>query len=196
MALFAVVHLLCGTGCGFEPREGPPPCDPSDPDCGGPPPPLTPEILRDNIERALEQRIVDPDYEVSLSEAFVYVPDPFTEALRPGFFAGWNKRRELEFMRTLLLSSVTAVQVEFLRYEDTGELPDTNLARYRVEYVMSVTFTDDSSDCYSASALWDLEGGDRNDWTLLVWTDIEPLNETCAQTVGLLRVQFGPDSLN
>ncbi len=188
-----VVMLTAFPSCNsFETRPTPPPCDPStDPQCEGSLPPTTPEILRDNIERTLEALIVDPDYADGLSDAFGYVPDPLAEAAAvPGFFVGWDKARELGFMRTLLSASVTAFDVEFVSYVDTGELTDDE-ARYRTEYVMTATFNDGSVDCYSAAALWDLVGGNRNDWSLRVWTDIEVFEGNCTGTMGLLRAIIG-----
>jgi len=211
--------LLAGLGCdAFSPRTPPAPCDPlTDPGCAPPPDffePLAPEIVRDNIQRALEGRTVEPNYRRSLSgppdeeqtAVFTYGPDPGAEAQAPpGFFVDWNKSREVQFMLTLLEGSAATnlrrVSLEFGRYTEDPDFPaTTNLKRYDVEYELTLTYLDgdppeERTERYGASAKWDLIGGDRNFWTLLTWEDIAPLEipeNPVFGTMGTLRALVGP----
>jgi hypothetical protein len=170
--------------------------------------------VRDNIERALEGRTAEPNYSRSLtgppdddgsSGVFTYGPDPGAEAAAPpGFFAGWNKDREVQFMLTTLQGSAAAtanlrtVTLDFGRYTEDPDFPaTTNLVRYDVEYDLKLNFaTEDSTwtDRYGGSAKWDLIGGDRNFWTLLTWEDIAPLedpDDPFIGTMGTLRALVG-----
>jgi hypothetical protein len=211
--------LLASLSCDFfSPRTPPPPCDPlTDPDCAPPPDffePLTPELVRDNIQRALQGRTAEPNYRRSLTGApdddgssgvFTYGPDPGAEAQAPpGFFDGWNKEREVQFMLTLLEGSAAAnlrgVSLEFGRYSEDPDFPaTTNLKRYDVEYELTLTYLDgdppeERTERYGGRAKWDLIGGDRNFWTLLTWEDIAPLETEVPVigTMGTLRALVGP----
>lgn len=216
----ASLFLALGSlGCdAFQPRTPPPPCDPlTDPGCAPPPDffdPLTPEIVRDNIERALEGRTVEPNYRRSLQGppddeeggVFTYGPDPGAEAgAPPGFFDGWNKDREVQFMLTLLEGSAStnlrSVSLDFDRYDVDPDFPaTTNLKRYDVEYDLILTYLDgdppeERTERYGGRAKWDLIGGDRNFWTLLTWEDIAPLedpDDPFFGTMGTLRALVGP----
>ena len=205
----AVVGLVSFAGGCFEPRQAPPPCL----TCPTPAPfkePIIPEFVRDNIEVALERPTIDPNYRDSLTDGFVYIPDATAEAAAlPGFFVGWNKPREVQFMLNLLESQSGAtsgqtVDMLFTLYQDTGQLPGTNEARYEVNYEFTLTRTVVDSlqtppifeveERYCGRAFWDLEGGDRNFWTLRQWEDLEPLpNPTrpCDETLGVLRATSG-----
>lgn len=212
----AVLAALCLWGCdSFTPRDAPPPCDPvTDPTCQPPPDffePLTPEIVRDNIVRALEGRTVQPNYERSLAPGvgetavFLYLPDPGAEAQKPpGYFLDWRKPREVQFMLTLLEGagdSLSNVELDFSRYNVDRSFPSTtNLTRYDVEYVLALTFTSgdppqERTDRYAGTARWDLIGGDRLFWTVLEWEDKSPLDvpgQTIVGTMGTLRALVGP----
>jgi hypothetical protein len=129
--------LAAAAGCLFEPREAPPPCDPiTDTDCRPPAvfiEPTEPEIVRDNIERALEAPTVEPNYRDSLTGVtasggqFVYRPDNAVYELNPPLFDGWEEEREVQFMLNVLETGqnrARSVQVEFLEFFDTGVIPD------------------------------------------------------------------------
>ena len=195
-------------GSCFNPRDAPPPCVV----CPTPAEfkePFVPEFVRDNIKAALERPTIDPNYRDSLSDqaggspGFTYVPDALAEAAAtPGFFTGWDKVREVQFMLNLLEASSdvvasTSVQLLFTLFRDTGELPGTNEARYEVQYEFTLTTTVADStqeERYCGRAFWDLEGGDRNFWTLKTWEDLEPLpspTRPCLGTMGLLRALSG-----
>lgn len=203
-------------GCDlFSPRTPPAPCDPdTDPNCQPPPEflePLLPEIVRDNIKAAVDGRTVSPNYERSLTPEpadqvglFTYIPDQNAEAQAPpGFFDGWNKGREVQFMLTLLEASgdsLRSVELVFQRYTQDPGFPATNdLKRYDVDYVLSLTYARgdppvERIDLYAGRAKWDLTGGDRNFWTLLRWEDVGPLTvpgETIIGTMGTLRAFVG-----
>ena len=219
----AVAALLCLGACdSFSPRSAPTPCDPdTDPDCKPLPPflePQTPELVRTNIQAAVQERTVQPNYVRSLTPEpadqpglFTYIPDPGAEAQAPpGFFVGWNKDREVQFMLTLLeasagggaaLDSLNQVELAFPRYTVDPTFPSTpDLTRYDVEYVLALTYESgdppvERTDRYAGRAKWDLTGGNRNFWTLLRWEDISPLSvpgATIIGTMGTLRVFVGP----
>ncbi len=208
-SLVVVLATLVGSGgsC-FNPRDAPQPCVV----CPTPAPfkePIVPEFVRDNIQAALQSPTIDPNYRDSLADqgggspGFTYIPDALAEAAAtPGFFDGWDKPREVQFMLNLLEASSggappTSAEVLFTEFRDTGELPGTNEARYEVnyEFTLTTTFPDSTvEERYCGRAFWDLEGGDRNFWTLRTWEDLEPLpNPTrpCAGTMGLLRALSG-----
>lgn len=215
MAL-SVCALVCLGACdSFTPREAPPPCTPGTLGCTEPPPfvePLLPQIVRDNIERAVEGRTVEPNYKRSLApepedllDVFIYIPDPQAEALAPpGFFVGWDKGREVQFMLNLLVASGDSLQeaaMAFPRFTvDPDFTPTTNLARYDVDYELSLTYVRgdppiERVDFYAGRAKWDFIGGDRNFWTLLRWEDIGlPPSPSSAPigTMGTLRAFVGP----
>lgn len=158
--------------------------------------------MRDNIQAALERPTIDPNYKDSLSDpgpgslGFFYIPDAESEALaEPGFFQGWDKDREVRFMLNLLEggSRPSSVDMLFTLFRDTGQLPGTNDARYEVHYEFTIV-VDDEEARYCGRAFWDLEGGDRNFWTLKQWEDLEPLpnpSSPCEGTMGILRVLSG-----
>jgi hypothetical protein len=219
---------LCGCGA-FTPRTAPPPCEPpTEADCPIPDSllstlcpslpdffePITPEIVRDNIVRALEGRsvsclpsqpVVQPNYERSLAPGvgetavFAYLPDPGAEAQAPpGFFVDWQKPREVQFMLTLLESagteedSLRRVELDFSRYNVDPSFPSTtNLTRYDVEYTLALTYTrgdppQERTELYAGRARWDLIGGDRLFWTVLTWEDIAPLDVPGQTIVGTM----------
>jgi len=210
-----VAGLVSVAGGCFEPRQAPPPCL----TCPTPAPfaePIIPEFVRDNIEAALERPTIDPNYRDSLADprsgstGFVYIPDALAEAAAtPDFFVGWDKTREVQFMLNLLegqsgATSGQTVDMLFRRFDDTGQLPGTNEARYEVDYEFTLTRTVVDSmqvppvfeveERYCGRAFWDLEGGDRNFWTLRQWEELEPLpNPTrpCQGTMGILRALSG-----
>jgi len=207
---------LALAGCdSFSPRTPPPPCDPdTDPNCKPPPPfvePLVPEIVRDNIKAAVEGRTVEPNYRRSLTPEpadqvglFTYIPDPGAEAQAPpGFFAGWDKGREVQFMLLLLETtagdSLRSVQLNFQKFTENDVLPSEDETRYDVEYQLALTYvsgdTVERTDYYAARANWDFAGGLRDFWTLARWEDISPLTvpgETPIGTMGTLRAFVGP----
>ena len=204
--------LLVSAGCEtFTPRDSPPPCDPdSDPDCRAPAvflDPTSPQAVRDNIISAIEAFTVEPNYENSLSskgrvgEPFEYIPEPGLNEVFQGFFDGWQEEREVQFMLDLLVSAGRPIRVDFnvSRFVDTGFFPNTNQARYDVEYDLSLTFRDSEQDPpvdtvrkYCATALWDFFGGDQNEWVLNRWEEISPSGDPdCLGSMGLLRATTG-----
>ena len=214
MALSSCAIVCLGACDSFTPREAPPPCDPDDPECQPPPnfsEPLRPDSVRVNIERAVEGRTVEPNYVRSLApepenlpDVFFYLPDPQAEALFPGFFVGWDKDSEVQFMLNLLVTSgdsLQAVEMSFPRFEvDPDFTPTTNEARYDVDYELSLTYVrgdppEERVDFYAGRAKWDFIGGDTNFWTLLRWEDIglpPSSSGTPKGTMGTLRGFVGP----
>ncbi len=218
LLVFAAVVLLGLGACdSFSPRTAPPPCNPNtDPNCKPPPEflePLTPEVVRINIEAAVEGRTVQPNYERSLTPEpadqpglFTYIPDPGAEAQAPpGFFAGWTKGREVQFMLTLLEASgdgLQKVELDFPRFTLDPGFPSTDeLTRYDVEYLLTLTYERGDPpvqriDHYAGTAKWDLaDPGKRKFWTLLRWEDRSPLSVpgvTIIGTMGTLRAFVGP----
>jgi hypothetical protein len=180
-------------------RCAPAPCPPIAPPFKEP---LIPEFVRDNIEVALERLTIDPNYKDSLSDpgpgslGFLYIPDAEAEAAAtPGFFQGWDKPREVQFMLDLLEGGLPpdTVDMLFTNFRDTGQLPSTNEARYEVHYEFMIV-RDEEQARYCGRAFWNLEGGDRNFWTLKQWEDLEPLlspTAPCQGTMGLLRALSG-----
>lgn len=212
LALAAAVLPLAVSGCPFTPREAPEPCDPAtDPTCRPPAQfvdAVVPELVRDNIERALESPTIFPNYDESLDDAFRYDPDLVTEALVPvdcpTFFVNWDKAAEVQFMQTALepgpsATQPTRIQVTFQRFVDSGELNDPNQLRYNVDYEVVLTYTDPSqtpptrTDRFGAVAQWDLARGADLLWVLKLWRDIAPLvpPEEGGRTLGFLRVTRG-----
>lgn len=206
--------LAAGACDGFSPRTPLTPCDPNtDPDCKPPPEflePLTPELVRQNIKAAVEGRTVQPNYARSLTPEpadqqgeFTYLPDPGAEAQAPpGFFAGWDKGREVQFMLTLLEASgdsLRSVELTFPAFTENDEFPSPDLTRYSVEYKLSLTYRRgdppvERVDRYAGTATWDFAGGLRNFWTLTRWEDRSPLTvpgETIIGTMGTLRALVG-----
>lgn len=223
----AAAGVTCDT---FTPREPPPPeadicgfSQQKDPQLREP---LTPQILRDNIVLAFECPRTE-FYEQSLNteprpearfngRAFAYFPDAGSRPLAPDeYWDAWNREQELQFALNLLdapaqrdsvLPDTTltlflvSTQLEILRFEDTGQLPGTNDARYDVEYELTLTYESETNGggvpvqlirIFCGLALWDMTGGDRNFWTLFGWEDREPLGGTCSRTMGNLRVEEG-----
>ncbi|UCE02046.1 MAG: hypothetical protein JSW67_12400 [Candidatus Latescibacterota bacterium] len=166
--------------------------------------PLSPEVLRGNVQLAFECPRTE-FYEQSLklpengAPGFVYIPDSGADALAPGFFDGWDVESEVQFAVNLLDSPAQRVvermvgdvavndtllleltTLEIPTFFDTGQLPGTNDARYEVEYELTLTFAGENGtrtelvEVYCGRAFWDLTGGDRNFWTLLRWEDLEP----------------------
>jgi hypothetical protein len=218
VALVAAGAALAGLGCLFTPRDAPPPCTPGvDAGCKTPVPfkdPLTPEIVRDNIQGAIRKRGFDgpnlDNYDRSLNDLFAYVPDANTALTAPPcgadpFFFNWGKLREAQFMRKVLeVVGSNAVPdsaaIVFTVYsEDPTYNNTTDLKRYNVQYTLTLVYPESSGrgiECYGANAKWDLIGGDRNNWTLLRWEDLEPVptpscRGTYGGTMGVLRVREG-----
>jgi hypothetical protein len=207
----ALAALLWTGGCNpFRPRQPEPPCDPNtDPTCVPPHgflDPLEPEIVRQNVEGGLETFTVDENYKPSLSDRFIYIPDPAAEAVAlPGFFAGWNKDREVQFMLNVLQTGTRhprLVQMDFSRFVENDVFPSSNETRYEVDYSLTLTFRDetksppvDSSERYSGRALWDFTGIDQNHCSITKWEDLEPQcapgDSTCQGTLGILRATSG-----
>jgi len=169
--------------------------------------PLTPEIVRQNVEGGLETFTVDENYKPSLDNVFIYVPDPVAEAVAlPGFFAGWNKDREVQFMLNVLQTGTRRprqVQMDFTRFVENDVFPSSNETRYEVDYSLTLTFRDetktppvDSSERYSGRALWDfVDKESTSHWTITKWEDLEPQcapgDSTCQGTLGILRATSG-----
>lgn len=210
---------LVGLGCLFTPRDAPPPCTPGvDVGCKTPVPfkdPLTPEIVRDNVIGAIRKKGFDgpnlDNYDRSLNEQFLYLPDVLTAATAPScpggpFFLNWVKAREVQFMRAVLeevgaSDLPDSARISFGLYsEDTG-WPDatTDKKRYNVQYFLTLVYPTSSGrgvECYGANARWDLIGGNRNEWSLFRWEDLEPVpspscSGTYLGTMGALRVREG-----
>ena len=217
LVFVAVAWLGLGACDSFSPRTPPPPCDPNtDPNCKPPPEfvePTTPEVVRINIEAAVEGRTVQPNYERSLTPEpadqtglFTYIPDPGAEAQAPaGFFNGWIKSREVQFMLTLLEASgdsLQKVELDFPRFTVDPSFPSTpTLRRYDVDYQLVLTYARgdppvERIDHYAGTAKWDLtDPGSRQFWTLLRWEDRSPLSVpgvTIIGTMGTLRAFVGP----
>ena len=203
VAVGLAAAMALGAGCLFDPREAPQPCDTmTDINCRSPAifdPPLTPEDVRDNIERAIETPTVDPNYRDSLNELFFYIPDLFTGSDNPCFQdQNWNRPIEVEFMRTVLEASLgvrpTSVTMTFPLFVDSGELTDPR-KRYNVRYEVALTFTDSDStrtDRYGATAKWDfISPPQTSSWTLERWEDITPTPGTLG-SLGILRFGRGP----
>ena len=199
-------------GCdSFTPRQPEPPCDPAtDPTCVPPHgflDPLNPDIVRQNVKGGVETFTVNENYKPSLSELFVYVPDPAAEAVaQPGFFDGWDKGKEVSFMLNVIQSGVRPprqVQMDFSRFVENDVFPSENETRYEVSYELTLTFRDetksppvDTSERYSGKALWDFaDPGGQNHWTITKWEDLEPQcapgDSTCQGTLGILRATSG-----
>ena len=206
--------LLLTSGCdAFTPRTAPPPCDPlTDPTCRPPgefKEPLSPEVVRDNIIAAMESFTVTPNYIQSIAaksrgeRPFTYLPDPGLNEVFPGFFDGWEEEREVQFMLDLLQSGSNSLRTVDLNVTTVtkilGHFPDTDRARYTVEYDLLLLFVDSSVDPpvettqrYCATALWDFIGGNRNFWRLQRWEEINPSGEAdCLGSMGLLRATTG-----
>lgn len=206
--------LVCLCACdSFTPREAPPPCDPvSDPTCRPPPEfisPITPLVVRDNIQRAIEGQTVIPNYERSLApepedlpDVFAYFPDQEAEGLAPSpdYFVGWDKEREVQFMLTALEADSTLDNVEmvFPRFSVDPDFPSTStLTRYDVDYELTLTYVrgdppQTETEFYAGRSKWDFFTGDRDlFWTLLRWEDISlppSPSDTPIGTMGSLRV--------
>ena len=216
--LVALGLLLVAVGCLFTPRDAPPPCTPGvDEGCKTPVPfkdPLTPEIVRDNVVNAIRKRGWDgpnlDNYDRSLNEQFSYDPDALTEATAPScngapFFLNWGKFREAQFMRAALEEVGTSVvpdsaRISFLVYTEDTTFPNTtDRMRYNVQYLMTLVYPESSglgTECFGADAKWDLIGGDRNEWSLLRWEDLGPIETSSCSgtymgTLGVLRVRVG-----
>lgn len=211
LGLACLLSVAGGPGC-FKARTPQPPCVvcPQPPDFFEP---LTPQIVRDNIQRALEGRTTEPNYRRSLSgppdeeqtAEFVYEPDPGARAQAPsGYFDGWGKAREVQFMLSVLEGTeavnLRSVTLDFPSYSEDLTFPSTtNLVRYDVEYDLTLTYSSgdppvERTERYGGSAKWDLIGGDRNFWTLVRWEDIAPLENPenpFIGTMGTLRA-LGP----
>lgn len=211
----AALLLLTAGLCDM--RDPPPPCDPiTDTTCRPPAlfaEPLTPEVVRDNVKRALEGPTVDPNYRDSLTGTaaanggidFVYIPDEAVLQVNPELFDGWGREREVQFMLNLLEvgeNRPRQVRVTFLDFFDTGEISDPDRARYRLQYEITLTFVDSSVDPpgederrFCGEAIWDLQGGTRNFWRLQRWEELFPLSLTgdpsCEGTLGQLRLERG-----
>ncbi len=218
MALTSCTLVCLGACDSFTPREAPPPCDPvNDPGCRPPPefiPPLLPVVVRDNIERAIEGRTVEPNYErslapepVDLPDVFAYFPDPQAEALAPfpGYFVGWDKAREVQFMLTLLETpgdSLRDVEIAFPRFSEDRGFPSTSrLIRYDVDYELTLTYVQGDppqtrTEFYAGMSKWDFFTGERDEfWTLLRWEDIglpPSPSEPPIGTMGSLRAFVRP----
>lgn len=209
-------------GC-FEPRDPLEPCRPGiDANCRTPVPlevPLTAEIARDNIIKALRKRGTDgpnikPNYELSLDPLFFYEPD--ADALAASsqrscqpFFDPWLGPREVQFMQLVLelggtgLAVPDTVDLVVPVFERSSGLPDPNLARYNVQYTLTLKFaasgvTPRRVECYSARALWDFKGVTDNNFLLIRWEDVESLRDIACPggiasgSIGILRALEGP----
>jgi hypothetical protein len=93
-----------------------------------------------------------------------------------------------------------SARIAFTVYAEDPTFPNTtDLKRYNVQYTMTLVYPESSgrgTECYGANALWDLIGGNRNEWSLLRWEDLEPIpNPNCSGTymgtLGVLRVREG-----
>ena len=197
--------MALGAGCVFTPRDAPQPCNPmTDINCRPPAifePPLAPENVRDNIERAIETPTVDPNYRDSLNELFQYIPDMGFTGSDHECFDNWNRPIEVEFMRTVLEASLgvrpISVTMTFPLFVDSGELTDPR-KRYNVRYEVALTFPDSTrtpptrTDRYGATAKWDfISPAQTSSWTLERWEDITPTPGTLG-SLGILRFGRGP----
>lgn len=219
-ALAAGLVALVAWGCSFSPRDPPLPCTPGTQGCTTPPdiqPPVTPVIAMENIRKSLRKRGFDgpnilPYYRDAMAEDFFYVPDADAEVAAAGrtcggqpFFANWIRDREVQFMQDILENRGVlpdTVELRYLRQEESDPFPETDKTRYNVDYVLSLIFAGSDStarqvECYGATALWDFNGGDRDDWRLLRWEDTALLqNVSCPggtyeRTIGRLKALEG-----
>jgi hypothetical protein len=204
-----VVLALAGLGCPFDPRDPTPPAGGGGGFCDGSrSPATTPTQLRDRIARALSCRLLDSDYQDSLDEAFTYLPDAVTDALAPGFFAGWNRTRELENLNQALAGPVStrpvSVTAQILKLERNNLSTDPNLVRFDVQYTIRLVLPDSSEVRYGACADWELSGVNAPPVRLRTWLDleafVEPANSSCIParpilpvrgTSGLMRFERG-----
>ena len=211
-ALWLAVSLgaaLVAGGCPFTPRDAPAPLCPLPADFREP---LRPETVRDNIRAALRIHIVrcgadslpvpagpsiDPNYQESLDSGFVYLPDLEAHSRAqqsgcPTLFDRWTRRREVQFMRSVLEAAtdstrLRAVDIRFTRFDTLEATPER--VRYNVDYRMTLEYPG-RTDTVGGNARWDLVGGTRNFWTLKRWEDLSSVSRTI-QTLGVLRVQRG-----
>jgi hypothetical protein len=221
---FLLVAAAAGVTCdAFTPREPRPPeqniCGFSGVENPQFTEPLSPDVLRGNVQLAFEcPRTEFYEQTLKLPEGgapgFVYIPDSEADAQAvPGFFDDWDAEREIQFATNLLDAPAQrlveqdtltltyrlgSTALEITKFEDTGQLPGTNDARYEVEYEFTLTFVLENGtaaelvEIYCGRAFWDLTGGDRNFWTLLRWEDLERgTQEQCLGTLGVLRIKEG-----
>jgi hypothetical protein len=216
---------VSGSSCPFNPRDSHPPCTPGvDAGCRTPVPfvqPISPEVVRDNIVKALKKRPfvngsgfdgpnLIPNYELSLDEAFVYVPDAIGEAAANDrscngnpFFLDWGKDREVRFMQIVLEEGTSrtappdTVDLAISQFQlSSGGSPDPDRPRYTLQYVLTLKYAARDTiprrvECYAANAIWDFIGFLSNDNRLLRWEDTESLTDFgCAggNTLGAVGV--------
>ena len=219
-ALGAALAVLAVSSCLFDPRDAPPPCTLGTPGCSTPRPlnpPLTADIAFENIRLALLKNGTDgpnlvPNYDQSLSPNFLYVPDADASATAANrfcgagvpFFADWGHARELRFMQEILESPTApdSAALTYLSKTEADDIPDPDVTRYRVDYVLSLVHaaTDTTArlaECYSGTALWDFSGVLRQEFLLVRWEDLNTLPGVACPggqvpgTVGMLRATDG-----
>jgi hypothetical protein len=176
--------------------------------------PITAQIARDNIVKAVKKRGFDgpnliPNYDISLAPLFLYVPDADALQAASGrscagapFFDNWGHEREVRFMQLVLEEASTlpdTVDLEILRWELDAR-PNPDQERYRIDYVFSLRFAARDStprECYAATALWTFSGASRSHFLLEKWEDTASLLDTrCAGgatqgSIGILKVLQG-----
>ncbi len=183
-----ILGLACGAvivalGCPFTPRDAPPPIV-VDPLCsGGFTVALSDSLLRDNIKRAFNCRLISQDYQPSLAADFSYLGDPTVD---PSAFVGWGVDQEVLAFQNALneVPRPTSVSMRFDRFHSTGHAgTDPETTRYEVQYVMQLGFAD-HTERYGGCANWDLAGISQNAVTLKRWEDVARLGDgTCPASV-------------
>jgi hypothetical protein len=177
--------LIVALGCPFTPRDTPLPIV-IDPKCsGGFTVALADTLLRDNVKRAFECRLVGQDYQPSLAVGFSYSPDPTVD---PSPFVSWGVDQEVLAFQNALNEAPRpkTVSIRFDRFHNTGHAgTDLETTRYEVQYLMLLGFDDGHTERYGGCANWDLAGISQNAVTLKRWEDVGRLGDgSCPPSTG------------
>lgn len=168
-ALALALAAVAIVGCPFDPRDPPPPADPTP--CDSTLSQNNPNDVRRKIIRAYECRR-SSIYAECLSTGFVYAPDAAANNAAPGFFNTWSPAREVASFEQGLSGSdpASSVRMRTFQFTDTGELGG-DLARYAVQYELRLVLVSGDTLTYGACATWDFIGVQTFPVFLHRWTD-------------------------
>ncbi len=154
--------------------------------------PRNPEDVLDNMANAIGRRS-SADYIRSFDETetneFVYIPDPATEAERPGFFDGWSIDRERKFMESLLSPSTTpADSIAMLIYEIDRETVIGDSAQMYFTYNLHIGHViEDAPIQMDGRSELTLRRGKGGGWYINAWKDFRIGSNDCWSD---LRIHF------
>ncbi len=181
-----IVLLLLVSGCRnpFSTREPEPPTGEQLPLVE----PTSAENVLRNLEISCEYMSIN-DYMNTLSEDFLFLPDPSDRNRFPEVFSQpWDRQREFEFCRRLFNKEMTSL-ISFSSSVDSNvtvieETPSS--AHYRYDYHITLIHHTDAPRSVRGRAEFYLRCDQLGNWTIFRWED----EKTDLHSWGELRARF------